>query len=108
MCAGRSTMKQATICFAGLTLLALLQGVADPAHATAPEARTARLPSCDPRTNPDCEPPPDKGEKCTAVTGGPPPGNGRFSCVFAITDAYGRPAAKAPVHMETRWCNKQG
>ncbi len=102
-------MKQVTICFAALTLLALLQGFgAGPTHAATPEARAMRLPNCNPAENPDCEPPPDHGEKCNAVTGGPPPGNGRFSCNFAITDAYGRPAAKAPVRMETRWCNRQG
>jgi len=109
-------MKQTTICLAFITVLALLQGFAaqpslatEPSRTAAPEASGGmRLPPCDPRENPDCEPPPDKGEKCNAVTGGPPAGNGRYSCNFAITDAYGRPARNTPVHMETRWCNKQG
>ncbi len=65
-------------------VLALLQAVfAEPSSAAEQEARAMRLPACDPVN--DCEPRPDRGEKCAAVTGGPPPGNGRFSCLFTVT-----------------------
>ena len=76
--------------------------------ATTAEVPAPKLPACNPATNPDCEPRPDGGEKCLSQPGNPPSGFSRYTCEFTVTDAYGQPAANAPVLMETRWCSKGG
>jgi hypothetical protein len=104
------------IALATLAILALLQIFATTdVVAAQPKAQTTKplpLAPCDPARDENCEPPPGAGERCGGVTGGPPPGTGRFSCQFTITNAYGTtralPAPNAPVRVETRWCNNRG